>query len=73
MVFTDECRICGGPDCSKRWFKSDDYSEITTIETEQSSVSVMIFAAIGYGLYTRFIEGFKIQRNRRKCKIFIWM
>lgn len=60
LVFTDECRICGVPDCSKRWFRSDDYSEITTIETEKFSVSVMIFAAIGYDYISDvdFIEGF---------------
>ena len=59
IIFTDECRICGGPDCSKRWFRSDDYSEFTTISTEKFSISVMIFAAIGYNYISDvyFIEG----------------
>lgn len=59
IIFTDECRICGGPDCSKRWFRSDDYSDITTIGTEKFSISVMIFAAIGYDYKSDiyFIDG----------------
>ena len=48
IIFTDECRICGCTDCSKRWFRCDDYSNITTISTEKFSISVMIFATIGY-------------------------
>lgn len=42
IIFTDECRICGGPYCSKRWFRIDDYSDITTIGTEKFSISVMM-------------------------------
>lgn len=60
IIFTDECRICGGPDCSKRWFKSENYSEFTTISTEKFSISVMIFAAIWYNYISDvyFIEGY---------------
>ena len=59
IIFIDECRICGGPDCSKRWFRSDDYSDITTIGAEKFSISVMIFAAIGYDYKSDiyFIDG----------------